>query len=211
MKIILIHQAGTSMKWESHYNAESFERAVAQELHSNAAPVSSRKSAADSYRIYTDTSPASVQTAALLFSSTTPPEQSSLLDDVALRAFQDGQGSRPLWLWRVMGETQWFLGESRQAETRQATLQRAQRFIEQLEAEDKDSIVICRGLMLSALKAVLKRRGYLLEGGNLRPKPLDRIRATKKFLHCGGCHHNCLLTDPKCQIGISKAQERHLI
>ena len=55
------------------------------------------------------------------------------------------------------------------------------------------------------------RRQVLLEGGGLAPKPLERVRATKKILHCGGCHHNCLLSEAKCHIGREKARERGIV
>ena len=65
-------------------------------------------------------------------------------------------------------------------------------------------MVICGRQSLSALKAVLRRRGYLLEGGSLIPQPLERVRATKRSLHCGGCARNCLLTDARREKGKNK-------
>lgn len=63
-----------------------------------------------------------------------------------------------------------------------------------------------RGLTMQALKSVLRRCGYCLEGGDLRPTPLERVRATKRDLHCGGRAHNCLLSEAKCQTGKNKAK-----
>ena len=59
---------------------------------------------------------------------------------------------------------------------------------------------------MQTLKSALRRRGYCLEGGDLRPVPLERVRATKQSLHCGGCAHNCLLSEAKCQTGQNKAK-----
>lgn len=208
MKIILINQAETAMKWEAEYDAAGFEDAVAAEIISPALPVSVKKGDAAAYRIYTDTSPASADTAAMLFEYAEAPTATPLLDDVPLRAFRAGEKVHPLRLWTGLGIAQWLLGNGRQAESRADTARRARRFVEQLEAEDRDCIVICRGLLLLTLKTVLRRRGYCVEGGSLRPKPMERVRAVKQSLHCGGCHHNCLLSEAKCEIGKNKTIER---
>ena len=76
--------------------------------------------------------------------------------------------------------------------------------IRKAEEKDRDSIVICGRQAMSALLSGLRTRGYLLEGGGLVPRPLERVRATKRSLHCGGCAHNCLLSEAKCQKGQNK-------
>ena len=151
------------------------------------------------------------ETAEILFERTGPIEATPLLDDVPIRAFRDTGKALPLWLWKAMGEAQWRADSRRQGETRYQTERRVEKLADRLEAESKDCIVICRGLTLAALKTVLRRRGFLLEGGGLAPKPLERVRATKKILHCGGCHHNCLLSEAKCHIGREKARERGIV
>ena len=211
MKIILICQAGTDMIWESRYDADSFERAIETERGCFAVGGSVRRIDASAYRVYTGTSRACMQTAAILFERTGPIEATPLLDDVPIRAFRDTGKALPLWLWKAMGEAQWRADSRRQGETRYQTERRVEKLADRLEAESKDCIVICRGLTLAALKTVLRRRGFLLEGGGLAPKPLERVRAPKKILHCGGCHHNCLLSEAKCHIGREKARERGIV
>ena len=206
MKIILIRQAEPDMKWEKSYDAENFARAYETARNQSTSPVSARRSDAAAYRVYTGTSKAAAETAELLFELAEPPVNTPLLDDVELRPFRDTDKKCPLWQWRTMGCIQWALGSERQAESGKETLERLRSFVDQLEAEDQDCIVICGGLILAVLKTILRFRAYCLEGGELVPKPLDRIRATKQSLHCGGCHHNCLLSAPKCQIGQNKAR-----
>jgi len=210
MKIILVRQAETDMQWESACDAASFTRAVRAAMSRGAAPVSVRRSDAARYRVYTGTARASAETAELLFELAEPPVRTPLLDDVPLRAFRDTQKALPLGLWRAMGGVQWALGSSRQAETRKQTLDRARQFLALIEGEDRDCVVVSGGLTLLALKALLRRRGYCIEGGGLRPEPLERIRATKQSLHCGGCHQNCLLSEAKCPTGRNKAKERRV-
>ncbi|MBQ3858891.1 MAG: histidine phosphatase family protein, partial [Clostridia bacterium] len=180
MKIILICQAGTDMVWESRYDADSFERAIETERGCFAVGGSVRRIDASAYRVYTGTSRACMQTAEILFERTGPIEATPLLDDVPIRAFRDTGKALPLWLWKAMGEAQWRADSRRQGETRYQTERRVEKLADRLEAESKDCIVICRGLTLAALKTVLRRREFLLEGGGLAPKPLERVRATKK-------------------------------
>lgn len=206
MKIILIQQAGTDMQWSARYDAAGFERAVQEERTHAAVPPDCRKGDASAYRVYTGTAPASVQTAELLFDLSAPPAATELLDDVPLRAFRAGGGSLTRRVWQTAGSIQWAVGGGRQSETRAETLKRVRKFVTMLEKEERDCIVVSRGLTMAALKTVLRGRGYCLEGGGPVPKPLERVRATKQSLHCGGCAHNCLLSEAKCDTGKNKAR-----
>jgi len=131
----------------------------------------------------------------------------ALLDDIPLRPFCKTDKKYPLRIWKALGTVQWYAGSRKQAESRRETVRRAEQFVSLLEEERKDCIVISRGLTMRALKSVLRKRGYCIEGGGMFPKPLDRCRATKRSEHCGGCAHNCLLSNPGCGIGISKARD----
>ena len=205
MKIMLIQQAETDMAWEARYDAAGFEAAAAEERLCGIAPTKERRSNAAAWRVYTGTTRASRETAALLFSLAEPPTETALLDDVLPRAFADTARLRPLRLWLAMAAAQWAVGNSRQRESRRETYSRLSRFVDTIEADGRDCVVVSRGLAMYALKHVLRRRGYVLEGGDLRPRPLERVRASKKSLHCGGCAHNCLLSEAKCQTGKNKA------
>ena len=206
MKIILVYRAASDMAWEERYDAAGVERALAEEREHGAAPVQVKKGDASAYRIYTGTDRAARETAELLFDFKEPPEATPLLDDVPLRAWQDSPKQRPLSLWRAMGELQWRTGSPRQPEKREDTLRRAGELTDLLEQKDADCIVIARGLTMKALKTVLRRRGYTIDGGSFAHKPLDRMRAMKQLLRCGGCNHNCPLTNPKCDVGRNKAK-----
>ncbi len=161
-----------------------------------AGPAPKKKGDASAYRVYTDETRAAAGTAALLFELSGPPVRSALLNAVDL-------GSER----RLTDALRWVFG-SGPRESMGETKARLRQFADGLERDDRDCIVVCGGLALLMLKGILRRRGYVLEGGELIPRPLDRVRATKQSLHCGGCHHNCLLTDAKCPIGQAKARER---
>ena len=82
-------------------------------------------------------------------------------------------------------------------------------FLNKLESLDEDAVLVTHPFILDYLINTMKKSGYLIEKPRLLGiQPLDRIRASKKDLHCGGCKHNCLLTSPKCDIGKDKAELR---
>ena len=145
-------------------------------------PADIRKADAAAYAVYISTADASRETAEALFRFPEPPAETALLDD----APKAGDGLRG-WL-----------------EQRREAKRRAGQVLAMLEEKDRDSIVICGRQAMSALLSGLRARGYLLEGGGLVPRPLERVRATKRSLHCGGCAHHCLLSEAKCQKGQNK-------
>ena len=147
-------------------------------------PADMRKGNAEAYSIYINTACASRETAEALFTFSVPPTETTLLDDASL----SGGGLRG-WL-----------------DMRREAKHRSGQFLDMLEKKGHDSIVICDRQAMSALMNRLRAKGYLLEGGGLLPRPLERVRATKRSLHCGGCAHNCLLSEAKCQKGQNKAK-----
>ena len=147
-------------------------------------PAGTKKGNAAAYRVYTGTAPAGRETAQSLFALPAPPVETPLLDETP----QPETGLRG------------------KLSARRATRRRAGEFLDRLEKEEFDSVVICGGGAMSALKAVLRVRGYTLEGGGLVPRPLERVRATKRSLHCGGCARNCLLSEARCEKGKNKAR-----
>ena len=145
-------------------------------------PAEAKKGNVAAYRVYIGASPAGRATAEALFTLPSAPVVSPLLDDVP--GTQAGLRAA--------------LAAGREAR------RRAGEFLDLLEKDEHDSVVICGRQSMSALRSVLRRRGYLLEGGSLVPRPLERVRATKRSLHCGGCAHNCLLSEAKCEKGRNK-------
>ena len=198
------------MEWSGKYDAAGFEEAMERELACGAAAVTARRGDASAYKVWVSTARAARETAEQLFDMAAPPEATPLLDDVPLRAFRETGEKHSLRLWKARGIAQWYAGGGRQAESRKETMKRAGEFADLLEKEDRDCIVITRGLAMRALTAVLRRRGYVVEGGRLIHAPLDRLRAARQILHCGGCNHNCLLTSPRCDVGRNKAKERKI-
>lgn len=144
-------------------------------------PTDSKKGNAAAYRVYTGTGPEGIATAQALFTLAGEPIRTALLDDVPAEVGLRGKMN-----------------------ARSAARRRAGEFLDELEKDERDSVVICGRQGMSALKTVLRMRGYLLEGGSLVPQPLERVRATKRSLHCGGCARNCLLSEARCEKGKNK-------
>ena len=154
-----------------------------RQAESGSLPDNIQKGNAAAYRVYTGTGTEGGATAEALFTLAGEPIRSPLLDDVPVQTGFRGK-----------------------LEARRDARRRAGVFLDGLEKEERDSVVICGRQAMSALRSVLRTRGYLLEGGSLVPRPLERVRATKRSLHCGGCAHNCLLSEAKCEKGRSKAR-----
>ena len=154
-----------------------------RQAESGSLPDNIQKGNAAAYRVYTGTGTEGGATAEALFTLAGEPIRSPLLDDIPVQAGLRGK-----------------------LEARRDARRRAGVFLDGLEKEERDSVVICGRQAMSALRSVLRTRGYLLEGGSLVPRPLERVRATKRSLHCGGCAHNCLLSEAKCEKGRSKAR-----
>lgn len=146
-------------------------------------PDNAKKGNAAAYRVYTGTGPESAATAQALFTHAEEPTRTALLDDVPAQESLRGK-----------------------LQARRDARRRAGDFLDGLEKEERDSVVICGRQSMSALRSVLRAKGYLLEGGSLLPQPLERVRATRRSLHCGGCAHNCLLSEAKCEKGRNKAR-----
>ncbi len=84
---------------------------------------------------------------------------------------------------------------------------RAEALIALLAEENRDCVLFSHPRQLLLIMDALRRRGYCFNRTNLGPiRPLERILATGRDAHCGGCSHNCLLSAPGCGVGRDKAQ-----
>ena len=104
------------------------------------------------------------------------------LGEVPLKSFTDTEKQFPLWIWNVLGRLQWYAERTRQPETRNSTIQRANKVIELCEREKEDCILITHGFFMRTLFKVLKKRGYSLSGSSqLEVKNLQIVWAEKKI------------------------------
>ena len=107
----------------------------------------------------------------------------------------------PLWLWRL-----WLWLRRLFGLERAAGRERAEKLIGKLEKEGKDCVLISHPAMLSALIDALREKGYCVQRTGLGTiRPFEQMLLSRRDEHCGGCQHNCLLSNPGCNIGRDKA------
>ena len=88
----------------------------------------------------------------------------------------------------------------------QQARQRADALIEKLEAAGGDCVLIASPDVVEVLLDRLRVKGYCqARTGIFALKPLEHIQVSRRDDHCGGCGHNCLLTNPGCGMGRDKA------
>lgn len=145
------------------------------------------------------------QTAALLLPGA-EAEIEPLLDEIPLRSSRDTARTLPLRLWLAMAARQRAFGLSRQPESRKAAADRADRLLDALEAVGRDSLLITHPLFAAVLLDRARLRSCTAQRSGLGSlKPWELILVSKRTEHCGGCQHNCLLSNPGCSIGRDKA------
>ena len=112
-----------------------------------------------------------------------------------------GRGSLPLWLRRLRLWLRRLLGTDRRRGRA-----RADALIDELEKQGGDCVLISHPMTIDALIDALRVRGYCVQRTGMgRIKPLEQMLLSRRDEHCGGCQHNCLLSNPGCSIGRDKA------
>ena len=102
-----------------------------------------------------------------------------------------------------------FAPSPRQPESRKKVIERADALICKLEEAGGDSLLISYPLFLPELLDRLRIRNYVIQrGGLLKFQPLEKIVVSRRDEHCGGCQHNCFLSNPGCGVGRDKAMRK---
>ncbi len=214
MKILLIRHGEVSMKWDDRYTPQEYDKACSAYDEADILPIMNPQETGDYERIYVSSLKRSVQTARQMFPSAPDSmvTQTSLLDEVPLRAFSNDQKSRPKWVYDVRGRLQWRFGHG-QKETYADTCARADELLELIEKENENAILISHGMFMEVLlRRLKKRRRYeFYRASTFTIAPLEKIKVIDKQPHCGGCHHNCLLAQAGCMIGQDKARKAGIL
>ena len=200
MKIIMIRHAKVDMEWEKSYDSAGWDKA--NEAY-NAAPIKeiTEHLKSEGFRVYISSLPRTRATANGLLGERDLIE-TPLLNEVPNRAAIETGLKLPKWFWVARGRAQWFFNSPWQWETRKMTKARAEELVKMLVEKNEDCVLVTHEFYLYTLKSVLEKHGFVIKrGGTGRIKNLERIRATKRDDHCGFCTHNCLLSNPGCDIG----------
>lgn len=170
--------------------------------------VGSEQTSSNNRPVYVSSEKGAMQTAELLFNDAAITEE-TLLDEVVQRSFKDTEKKLPLWHWQFMAALQRLTGNNRQPESKSQAKARAKKLIDLLESRNQDCILISHPLFIRVLLNCLSAHGYRITRTNFyRIAPLERILITKPDMHCGGCGHNCLLSNPGCGAGRDAAKRR---
>ena len=209
MKIILIRHGKVNMDWEKSYDSKGFDEANANYDISPLYDYQGRTWKPEGFQIYISGLQRTFDTANQVFEGDFGFIKTELLNEVPKRSYKDSKAKLPRFWWTFRSRMQWYLNSSRQPEVRKQTVARAKELVDMIEKEGKDCILISHEFFLYTLKGELEKRGYLIErGSTFRIKNWERIRASKRDMHCGVCSHNCLLTNPGCDVGRDAASRQ---
>ena len=132
-----------------------------------------------------------------------------LLNEIGVRSFSDSDHPLPAEKWLRKAAAQRKAGDPRQPESREDVTARADLLIRKLEEAKGDSLLITYPIFLAELLDRFRVHNYVVQRGDLfRFQPLEKIVVSRKDEHCGGCQHNCFLSNPGCGVGRDKAMRR---
>ena len=184
---------------------EAFEKAMAALPEAAVVPWTGRTMKAVGRRVYYAPGRRAAETAAQAAPEGARMEE-PLLASQPLRAWTDAAGEKPLALWRFMARRQAAKGDPRQPESRKALIARAEELIRRLEKSGEDCVLVPGDELLPILLDRFRLHSYSQRrSGFGRVRPFEQFMLTPRVLHCGGCSHNCLLSNPGCGIGRDKA------
>lgn len=209
MKLWIICSGKSAAAAPGRLSSAEFDAFCEAELGAPLAPDTSEKSSAvNGRKIYVGPAQADLETARLIFPDG-EIERESLLAPVLCRSYKDTEQKLPLRRWRMMARFQRRTASPRQPESGRAIADRAGTLARRLREQEADCVLVCHSSFVAPLLDALRRQGCCFSrSGIFRYAPFERILVTARDLHCGGCSHNCLLTNPGCGVGRDKAARK---
>ena len=199
MRMWIVCSGQAPQTWKKRCAPEEYAALCCAQLEGEIGPVDLKPIQTAGRPIFISAHPAARETAARLYPDGEPRVDPRL--DELLPEAQPGGTPQPLWLLR-------WKARPRGARKTEAE-RRADSLIASLEETDEDCILISHPRFLGILLDRLRVHGYCItRGGLIRILPLERILITRRDMHCGGCGHNCYLSNPGCGIGKDKAARR---
>jgi hypothetical protein len=207
MKLWIICTGEPENIWPGRCTAEEFERIAELASQTGSMDREERKLNGEEMLLLAAPCAAARRTAELCVSGAELREE-PLLRPVELRAFRDGAKHSPR-VWREMAKLQRKFGSPRQPEKQRQLSARAEELLSRLEEKERDCILIADCVLVKELLDRARIRGYAqARSGIFAYRPWERILLTRRDLHCGGCGHNCLLSNPGCGVGRDKAARK---
>ena len=127
-----------------------------------------------------------------------------LLNEISIRSFTDTERSFTSRQWVNKAAAQRRRGDARQSESLAEVRARADKLINKISG--KDYILISYPEFISVLLDRLRVKDFVVQRtGFMGIKPFEWFVVSEKEAHCGGCQHNCFLSNPGCGVGRDKA------
>lgn len=204
MRIWIICSGESSESEPLRCTAQEYAAWRARRLSATAPAEGMRRLAANGRRLYVSPRGAAHGTAALLVEGAESESEPLLDEDLPVL---DGKGKqKPGRVWRGAAMRPPLLAGKAARKARKACLARAEELIDKLESRGEDCILISHPRFISVLTDRLRLRGYCAQRtGFGRVRPFEQMLLSRRDEHCGGCQHNCLLSNPGCSIGRDKA------
>ena len=193
---------------EGNYSSAEFDRAFRRMLDSAAVPPAERKISPGGRTVYIAEGELARSTAEQILE---PCEihTEPLLNEIVVCSFSDTEKQFSVEKWLRKAASQRKASDPRQPESRNKVIERADALIRKLEEAGEDSLLISYPLFLPELLDRLRIRNYVIQrGGLLKFQPLEKIVVSRRNEHCGGCQHNCFLSNPGCGVGRDKAMRK---
>ncbi len=208
MSLLIICTGKPISPLEGSYTSATFEKAAAAVIRSAAEAPSERRISPGNRVVYIGEGFLARSTAEQILE---PCELhvEPLLNEVDVRSFSDSDRPLPAEKWLRKAAAQRKAGDPRQPESREDIAARADTLIRKLEEAGGDSLLITYPIFLAELLDRFRVHNYVVQrGGLFRFQPLEKIVVSRKDEHCGGCQHNCFLSNPGCGVGRDKAMRR---
>ena len=206
---ILIISAGISCSpLAGSYDASGFDAAWEAYLNAEAKPPQERKIAPAGRIVCSAENPLALSSAHQIL-QTDEIAVEPLLNEISVRSFEDSVRSLPVKKWLRKAASQRKAGSPRQPESLRQVRERAEILIRKLEQKPGDYLLISCPLFLAELLDCFRIHSYVIQrSGLLGVQPWEKIVISRKEEHCGGCQHNCFLSNPGCGVGRDKAMRR---
>ncbi len=157
MKVVLIRHGRVLVEWKKRYDSRGYD---AENAHYDSAPIEALLPIVlPIKKVYISSLPRSAATAAFLPGGKSI-EATRLLDEVPIRSFIDTKLVLPTWLWNAMATLQWHRDHPRQGESKTGTDRKIDAFLDRIEGEGEDCVVVGHGLYFFRMMQRMKLRGY---------------------------------------------------
>ena len=205
MSILIISAGPSCAPLEGPYDAAGFDAAWEAYLHADTQPPQERKIAPGGRKVYVAEDPLALSSArGILETDEITPEP--LLNEVQVRSCAGTSRVLPVKKWLRKAASQRRSGSPGQPESLRQLRERADILIRKLEAEQGDQLLVTCPLFLAVLLDSFRIHNYVIQrSGLLSIQPWEKIIISRKDEHCGGCQHNCFLSNPGCGVGRDKA------